>query len=318
MSDGGNETGVAALSPDDAFALLGNETRIGILQTLAEADDPLSFSDLHDRVGMRDSGQFNYHLDKLRGHFVHQTSEGYDLRRAGNRVIQAVLSGAITEAPVLEPTEIDGQCAYCGASTVVSFREGHLSHYCTECSGTYGESPVDPDPPEDREPEELGFLGKMALPPAGIQERTPMEVYETASVRGTLDLLAIGRDVCPRCSAPIEQSVQFCEDHDTTERVCDRCGRRHAVLCRTSCRNCTYDNYAPLALLCLADPDVLAFLTTHGIDPLVDWAGIDRTEEVANADPFEARFTYAVDDDALTVILDDAASVVDVVEPSSD
>ena len=63
----------ATLAPDDAFELLGNETRVRILQTLGTADEPVPFSELHDRVGLRDSGQFNYHLDRLVGHFLQKT-----------------------------------------------------------------------------------------------------------------------------------------------------------------------------------------------------------------------------------------------------
>jgi hypothetical protein len=87
------------LSPDDAFATLGNETRLGILQTLGRAGEDLSFSVLRDRVGVEDSGQFNYHLEQLVGHFVRKTEDGYQLRRAGRRVVEAVLSGAVTDAP---------------------------------------------------------------------------------------------------------------------------------------------------------------------------------------------------------------------------
>ena len=59
------------LDPADAFALIGNETRLAILEALWAADErPVSFSELRRAVGMRDSAQFNYHLQKLTGHFV--------------------------------------------------------------------------------------------------------------------------------------------------------------------------------------------------------------------------------------------------------
>ena len=35
-----------ALSPDAAFAVLGDETLLQILRTLGEADEPLAFSEL--------------------------------------------------------------------------------------------------------------------------------------------------------------------------------------------------------------------------------------------------------------------------------
>jgi hypothetical protein len=126
MSTGTDERDTP-LAPDEAFAALGNETRMEILRTLGDADEPLTFSELRDRVGMADSGQFNYHLGKLGEHFVGGTEDGYRLQRAGKRVVEAVLSGAVTGAPVVEPTETDDACLYCGAPTTVSYREGMLA-----------------------------------------------------------------------------------------------------------------------------------------------------------------------------------------------
>ena len=40
------------LSPDAAFERLGNEARIKILRTLGEADGPLSFTEVRDRVAI--------------------------------------------------------------------------------------------------------------------------------------------------------------------------------------------------------------------------------------------------------------------------
>lgn len=140
-----------------------------ILRTLGDADESLSFSKLRDRVGPRDSGQFNYHLGKLEGHFVTQTDDGYVLRRAGESVLEAVLSEAVTEAPVLERTRINQSCFLCGAPVEVSYAQERFGVYCTECDGTYGggteiESSADPD--------DNSKFGYLPLPPAGVQGRT--------------------------------------------------------------------------------------------------------------------------------------------------
>lgn len=52
-------------SVTDALEVLGNEIRVSILRELAEADGPLSFTELRERAGVRDTGKFNYHLEKL-------------------------------------------------------------------------------------------------------------------------------------------------------------------------------------------------------------------------------------------------------------
>jgi DNA-binding transcriptional ArsR family regulator len=41
------------LSPDEAFAVLGNETRVEILRVLGAADEALAFSELYDELTLR-------------------------------------------------------------------------------------------------------------------------------------------------------------------------------------------------------------------------------------------------------------------------
>lgn len=74
----------------EALEALGNEQRITILRALAETDTPLPFSELRRRVGIDDTGRFNYHLDQLLGPFVRQTDAGYELGYAGERLVVAV------------------------------------------------------------------------------------------------------------------------------------------------------------------------------------------------------------------------------------
>lgn len=71
----------------DALEVLGNEIRMDIVRELAEADEPLSFTELRERVGLRDSGQFNYHLTRLCSYFVRDTGDGYELGHAGTRLV---------------------------------------------------------------------------------------------------------------------------------------------------------------------------------------------------------------------------------------
>ena len=324
MSDG---TDAQTLSPDDAFAALGNETRMDILRTLAEADAPLSFSELRERVGVSDSGRFNYHLDTVEGHFVRKTDGEYELRQAGRRVIGAVLSGAITDDPVVEPTEIDDPCPVCGAPTLVAFFEGRVEHYCTECAGYYGrdlpssESATAGDASSGTP--EYGYLGSFQLPPAGTEGRAPGELFRAASTWGLLNLIAVGAGVCPECSAPLASSPRICEGHDSTDDHCEQCNNRHAIQLRFECTNCLYGGEAAFGVALMADVHVLAFLATHGINPVspsdpatYSAALMNYEEELLSADPFEARFTLALEDGAaVTVTVDDDLNVVEVGHP---
>lgn len=101
--------------PIEAFEALSDETRLGIVRTLAarrceRPDAPtLSFSALRERVGVRDSGTFNYHLNRLLRTFVRKTGEGYELDADGMRLID-VADGRV------EPGDSAGGCPVCGAA----------------------------------------------------------------------------------------------------------------------------------------------------------------------------------------------------------
>lgn len=95
-SDSGEDD---CLPPDEAFAVLGNETRLAILLALNRSDGELAYSELKRQVGVYDSGRFNYHLDKLLGHFIDGTEGGYRLRDIGRRAAQAVVSETFASLP---------------------------------------------------------------------------------------------------------------------------------------------------------------------------------------------------------------------------
>lgn len=296
------------MSPAEAFSVLGDETRLAILLELVDGDGPLSFSTLRDRVGIGDSGRFNYHLGRLEGHFVRKTDGGYELRRAGRNVIEAVLSGAVTDDPQIEPTRIDEPCPHCNARMFVAYRGEQVHGYCRECDGVYdhtstSEAIVDAD--------EYGYLGGLPLPPAGVQGRTPDEVNRTGYLWGLLEIIAVASGLCPSCSAPLDESIQVCEDHDTTDGVCGRCGNRYAVLVEARCRNCHHEQSGSLVLAALSNDALQAFLIDHGINPVTpasptayERVVMDYDEEIRSVDPLEARLTFAVDDDTLTLEFD--------------
>ncbi len=309
------------LSPDDAFATLGNGTRLGILQALGRAEDDVSFSELRDRVGVEDSGQFNYHLEQLVGHFVRKTDEGYQLQRAGRRVVEAVLSGAVTDAPDLDRTRVDETCELCGAPIEVARDGGSIAMYCTECAGRY--SHAYGDDPTGRRADE-GYLGRLPLPPAGLRDRTPTEVLRAAWTWGNLEMLAISAGICPRCSATVDRTpLVVCEDHDTSDGLCAECRGRQAVRLTVSCTNCIYGSGGIFSINLVSNTDLLDLLTDHGLNPvvpdsirLVNEVHGDYGEELLSTEPFRARFTFDVDGDTLALTVDDDLEVVEATRPA--
>ncbi|MEF8802281.1 MAG: helix-turn-helix domain-containing protein [Halapricum sp.] len=307
MSSEGKGGPTGSLDPDEAFAALGNETRMEILRALGDAGGTLSFSELYDRVDIRDSGQFTYHLDKLVGHFVRKNDDGYELHQSGIRVIEAVLSGAMTDTPVLDPTRIDFPCPYCGGPVEISYREERLLHRCRECPGEVGGGGL----PEGTF--ELGYL-----PPAGLQDRTPEELVSASATWAVSERVATSNGVCPRCGGVVDHSLRVCEDH-TSEGICDVCSRRRAVFVDSRCRNCPHEKGGVFPRLLLAEPRFRAFFDGRGIDLFaLDFDHWDRfisyEEEVLGTDPFRARFIFTAEGATITLTVDESLAVVDVTE----
>lgn len=313
MATAPDEESTATLSPDEAFATVGNETRIQILQALGEAE-PLSFSDLFDHVEIDDPGNFNYHLDRLTGHFVRKTNAGYELREPGSIVAQAILSGVITKAPVLEPTQLDAPCPYCEGPVEVSFRGERVLVQCMECPGTYAGSETD-----------VRFLGAhphgtiaaFRLPPAGLDERTPREVLDAGLARTHNELMVLSKGICPRCSAAVDRSLQCCHEHDFSAGVCPRCNRRRAVSVDYRCTNCIrVEENIPAGLHLMQDPALMSFMSGHGINPVIpSWDDlspiIGYVEDVRSHDPFRAQFTYSIAGNVLSLTVDKDLTVLD-------
>lgn len=316
MSPPTDATDHETLTPDDAFSILGNEIRIQILQELGKANQPLSFTDLRQRVGVRQGAQFNYHLDKLVGHFVEKTDNGYRLRQPGRRVIQSVLSGAVTDDPVLQPTEVDFPCRHCGASVEVSYGRGQLWLSCTACGGNYDES-ADSFGGRFHERDDgngSANLSSVPLPPAGIQGRTAAEALRAAATTGHLDAMAASSNVCPRCSAPVDYSVNVCESHDESSGLCEECGFRLAVRVQFRCINCIYEQGFSAVMTLLNIPELLVFVGEHGLNTSsrgIEW-GWDYQEEVISVDPFKGQFTFTIQDDSITLTIDDTLSVINM------
>jgi len=322
-TDGGEHTSV---SPGDAFNILGNETRIDILKILSEADGPLSFTELRRRAGIKRGGEFNYHLEKLVGHFVEKMNDGYSLRTPGSRVVQAVLSGVVTDSPIIEPTILDEQCYHCGASVLLTYTS-HLSVHCTSCPANFELS--QPDGVEhaslDVDSDGIGLLRGFELPPAGIQGRSGIELLRTGNAWANLERIASRVDICPRCSAKIDASIQVCDTHEIDGGTCVECGNRYAVTHIHDCTNCNYSRRTQFGWILLADTDLLNFLTSHGINPIcpdspMSMRGVlDKyDEEVISTDPFRGRFTFTVHGESITLTVDEDLAVVDVTREGSD
>jgi len=283
--------GAAGPRATDAFSILGHETRLAILLALWDAYEPwdaettVPFSELRERVGRPDSGQFNYHLEKLTGQFIRRTEEGYELRRAGHRLVRTIIAGAGIEDPVIDRTDIDRTgvervCPLCGAPTAITYRDEVLFWVCTGCDGRFG----------TRDGVPAGTLAGADLDPAGFTDRSPDALLEAAFVRGALGLRSALEGVCEACSGPMEGRLVACEDH-ATEGMCPTCERRSAVMARFLCPVCkNHQEYVPSCSWLLMDhPGVVAFCHDHAV-PLRSGGDVSRGFPREDTTPLRPRY----------------------------
>jgi len=218
----------------EGFELLSDGTRLGILGALAErlrehpADPVLGFSDLRRAVGMRDSGNFNYHLRKLEGRFVTDTAEGYRIAPAGLRVVAAVITGAYGGHERLGPEPLPDDCPVCGDGLTATYEDGMVRVAC----------------PADHE-------FRNSLPPGAVDDRGLEGVIDllTRTTRQDIELALSGS--CPLCYGRLSWSVEPPSGPvPEFETGCPRCGARLEV---------------PAAACLLYEPETVAFFHDHGV-----------------------------------------------------
>lgn len=281
-----------SVPPTDAFGLLADETRLGIIQALAEhqrssEESPhLSFSELRRAVGITDAGKFNYHLDKLCDHFVTKTDDGYRLRTAGLLVVSAVASGMYNEQTTREEAEMDFECPLCSRSLIAGYDADMFRMNCV-AHGTIARLPVPPGATKGRSIEEIGRL-------AAIQS---MQFVQSAT-----------HGVCPLCWGTVETML---EPEPTGQPT-------YAVDC-TSCSN-SFQTSAGMVVI--DHPAVTSFLYERGMQPTADrlfearFVWHPRAAEITSTDPVMVTVSIERDDDELEVDLDEHAQVQEVRSPS--
>lgn len=299
-----------------AFKLLGNETRLAILLVMWDAyepfgdDDVLSFSELLDRVDYDTSGNFSYHLQKLEGHYVESTADGYRLKQSGHRLVRTVIAGTGIADITFEPTEIDVECTICGTPLAITYEDEHLYTICEGCGGKFQTD-------DERPP---GTIMGFAFDPAGLSRSTPEEVFAASIFRAMEKFTMQMGGLCPDCSGPVEASMHVCDDHNPDE-ICANCGRRDEIQARWVCSVCKNAGHGPAGANLVLHPRVRTFYADHGLDigyPSTDFETIVRTlkamsnhrQELVSKDPVRVRVEVHYEGDELSVIIDESMNIV--------
>ncbi|ELZ04701.1 winged helix-turn-helix domain-containing protein [Natrialba asiatica] len=275
------------LDPAEAFALIANDVRLSILEALWAADEsPVSFSTLRREVGMRDSAQFNYHLQKLTGHFVTQQAEGYAFKHAGEKVVRSVIAGSFNEHPSIEPFPVAGQCVTCGSSLAASYEDERLAITCVDCGHGHGE---------------------YAFPPGGLTDRTRAEIADAFDqrVRHLHCLAADG--VCPECSGRMETHIV--EDDDCCLGVNLRVDHE--------CRQCEHTLCSAAGLRLLDHSAVVSFHRERGVSLderpywTLPWCVADEFTRLVSRDPLELEVRIPLAGNELRVTMNGDLEVLE-------
>lgn len=290
------------------FRALGNEVRIEILRTLFRADEPLPFTTLRAEVGFEDSGNFNYHINQLTGHFINKGERGYELRSSGRAVVQAIRTGAIARDPEIPDRRIDLPCPFCGADQELSYSDEILRLRCSNCSGVIGDA------------HEHGTLMAYEFPAAGLRGRSEREVAVAAHQLYDSEVIAMTGGVCPHCSGVVEAELELCPEHDATDDdICEHCQTRYLAWGLYRCSNCNHSRKFPPWFNAFHLPEVTAFLyDVAGFNRAVPFPklltddGTDLwkvTEKRRGTDPLEVAITLHLDDAHCTIVVDEQLEV---------
>jgi hypothetical protein len=284
-----------ALPADDAFLLFADETRVAILRALGDAwrdEWPgwLSFAELMDRVGVRDSSRFNYHLQQLVGRVVDHGDEEYKINYDGLLVYRLVEAGTLTERVEVGPFATGTDCHECGAELVGRQTSDVFVVDCPACDGKFTED---------------------ALPPHAFRDRDAEAVLDAVAAFSNRQASLVTEGLCPWCGGDVTATPVATAERNVGNPVLSR-------LYEHGCENCGGRLLLPPGRVALADHRVRGLAADAGLDPLAlryweyAFAVTDRHTAVESEQPLRVVVDVSFGDDALSVTIDDCGQVVAV------
>ena len=282
--------------PDGVFSALGDETRLRILLELAQVANEhgvgagVSFSELRQRVGVEDSGRFNYHLNRLSKGFVTKRDGQYVPLGPAMEVAAAIYAGTYSHGEE-HTAESDWNCPDCDDSLTLWYGGSLLVLQC----------------------EDDGFLLAYGIPAGAFDGRSLQELAAVTYHRAMTEINTARQGICPQCwghttvSYPAEPDappqMHASGDVTWTRLVCDRCWLRYNV---------------PLRAVVASTPSVQALLRRHDLDPVRapitgQTGGVTLHWEVTldGDDPANATVRFELGGDEVAFDLDADARVLD-------
>ena len=276
--------------PEDAFGLLANDVRVDILRELWDAAPEFpAFSELRTMVGVEDSGTFNYHLNELRPAFVTKDDGGYRLTYAGRQVVGGIVSGRFSGVDTVDvPAVSAGDCMHCGEPTAATYDDGSFVVSCPAC-------------------EEL--IVKTSVPPVVVAGTEPESLPGTVSKHVLTRTERLSRGFCTLCQGRVDAALTVDSDEAALTY-------RSELDVRFACRECGAEPRLNVAAVLLDHPAVVSFLHDAGIDLRETYVWelrslLDPEASVTSRDPLELELRFEIEGEALELVVDGTATVVD-------
>lgn len=305
-ADGEPRAGLSGAS--SAFQVLGNETRMRIIEGLIADDEdgvvPVerSFTGLFERTDEETSAGFAYHLRQLVDQYVakDEETERYRLTYAGRRIVRELAAGTYVERVDRAPVEVDAPCPFCNREALeAETADNVVTVRCTDCS-------VD--------------LLSLPFPPGGHRTREGDESFVDAFNRHHRRRVAtMSAGCCPECGGAVTTAVRpasppAAADVETEAQAEDEDeddpGR---VLVHLECDGCGYRVRVPVTITVLDHPAVVSLYHDHDVDlrerPVWN-VGDEWRETLLSTDPVAVHVSTRVGDDCLSLYVDGTGSVV--------
>jgi hypothetical protein len=282
---------------ESAFALVGNEIRADIVETLGDARGQegarpiLTFSELHDATDTDVvSSQFNYHLQQLVDTFVDQTEDGYRLRPEGSRLYRLLRAGTVSDRKQFGPVAVGFDCHHCGTPAEGVYADSMFTVQCRGCETLF----------------DLVLVSPNTLDPEGGDDLVDRIDQYTRHRR-----LAFSRGVCPVCANDIDTKLIDGDDSPFSEY------QPREVIVHQSCGHCGSQMYVSVGEALLYDPGLVSFCWERGRDITSErvwtlpWAMTDEHVTVESRDPWRVALDVPVAGDTYRVVVDDTLAVLE-------
>ncbi|WP_255149430.1 DUF7351 domain-containing protein [Halorarius halobius] len=269
--------------PSEAFARLGDATRMEILDALAAVDEGCvrrvtrGFTDLFEATDAETTAGFSYHLRQLRDEYVEEVEDGYRLTYAGLAVVRETAAGTFTERFDHDPISVPDPCPFCEGALVATGEDNVLTVACDDCDRDVLALPFPPGGHATHDDEAL-------LDAFDRHHRHRVQVFREGS--------------CPECGGATDRAVEMSDERPRATFECTACG--DGLRC-------------PVALTVLEHPAVVSLYHEHGEDvrdhPVWN-VGPEWTETVLSEEPVCVRVGVRVGEDHLAVLVGEDCSVV--------